>query len=108
MSLTQNEIKASVVHRPAAAIPVEPRVIVSHDRGKALQVGCSHRDCQQRSHTLKIRENGDVVFEHRDRHDKEWHWNSRSLREMIETLATHDLQALKNLLGPDLIRKLAS
>lgn len=83
-----------------------PRVSVNYRRGKSLDIGCVQQDCQYPAGSLAIRPNGDVVYETHTEHGGKWHTNGKSLREMITILATHDLNALKELLGPDLIQKL--
>lgn len=98
---------SAVLTQPPTSLPDKTRVTVSYEPEKVLSLGCQERHCNSHACKLQIRDNGDVVYTHRDRHNNEWHWNSRSLREVIETLAVHDLEALRKLVGTDLIRKLA-
>ena|SRR5258708_23549400 len=95
----------------STAVAHLPRVQTAYRRGKALDIGCSKHDCQDDAGSLEIRDNGDVVLSYRLRHrvddHSEWHHQSRSLREMIHTLAYHDIEALKNLLGAELVQQLA-
>lgn len=82
------------------------RVTVSYRRGKALDLGCTQHDCQLAAGSLEIREGGDIVFQYKVRHETFWHHNSRSLREMCLLVAYHDLSAFREMLGPDLIRRI--
>ena len=81
----------------------EPRVSVNYRKGKRLDIGCAQYDCQSTGGSLAIRSNGDIVFENVANHDGHWHTNGKSLREMIAIIASHDLAALRDMLGPELL-----
>ncbi len=92
------------------AVAQFPRTQTSYRRGKSLDIGCTKPDCQEDAGSLEIRDNGDVVLSYRQRHrvddHNEWHHNTRSLREMLLLIGHHDIRALRNLLGEELVRKL--